>query len=598
MMFAGSDRRRLRKALRSCLGLLFCGLALVVTEAGRAADRSGAGAATLRQDSGRAAELSAARAAVDRRDFDDALRRYEALLAAAPDDADLLIEVARVNGFADRNVEAARLYRRVIEVAPQRRGDVLSPLAWQTLWAGDAAAAAAMFEALQTEGRDRVDALDGLGQARQALGDLTGAAAAFRAALAERPDDARLLRRLAMTDLWLDRHAEAIAALQALQARHPGDRDIGWSLANARNFSGLHRQALADFARLGGPRTVGERVDVARAYAWAGFEDLAAPLLASAADAESEWLLRWRVARELASYAFAEFSYSSDRDDLESTRLAVGAGLRPKGTDVVEVSLLRHWLDDPASSADSTVLQARYRWRLGDATGESGTVWPTVLLRAHRYADWSPVTGVGRALWIVRDGIRVEGEVGRELVETPEAVRNRVTVDVAATAGQWRPSPRLTAAAAAAGLRFDDGNRRLRLRGRADYALTMQPRWVVGLEGFAFSSSRPTGADVPGRGYWNPDAYRELRAFTAVFYERRPWDAYLRVGLGRSRERDGFGNVSTGKPNEWELAVALDAAATVRARLSVGGSGSSLGIGSGGADYWRRFAMLTLYGWF
>jgi signal transduction histidine kinase len=99
------------------------------------------------------AALAAARAATERRDWADALPRWKALEAAAPGNVDILIESARVHGFADRNAEAAQRYRQVIELAPSRRNDVLLSLAWQTLWSGDAAAAEAirLFEAVSTQ---------------------------------------------------------------------------------------------------------------------------------------------------------------------------------------------------------------------------------------------------------------------------------------------------------------------------------------------------------------------------------------------------------------------------------------------------------------
>ncbi|MGE5160396.1 MAG: hypothetical protein ACM3O5_02715, partial [Betaproteobacteria bacterium] len=78
------------------------------------------------------AALAAARVATDRRDWKDALPRWEALEAARPTDVDILIESARVHGFADRNADAAQRYRKVIELAPARRNDVLLSLAWQT----------------------------------------------------------------------------------------------------------------------------------------------------------------------------------------------------------------------------------------------------------------------------------------------------------------------------------------------------------------------------------------------------------------------------------------------------------------------------------
>ena len=41
-----------------------------------------------------------------------------------------------------------------------------------------------------------------------------------------------------------------------------------------------------------------------------------------------------------------------------------------------------------------------------------------------------------------------------------------------------------------------------------------------------------------------------------------------------------------------------DLGPSLRWRFFAGGSGSSFGVGNGGAGYWRRYVGFTLYGWF
>lgn len=135
-----------------------------------------------------------ARAAAERRDWPQALAGFDELVARHGDDVDLLIEAARVNGFADRNAQAAALYRRALALAPARRADILPSLAWQSLWGGEPAQAQALFgeRLAEASGAVRAELLDGLGQARQALGDQAGALQAFREAHALAPSDPRL----------------------------------------------------------------------------------------------------------------------------------------------------------------------------------------------------------------------------------------------------------------------------------------------------------------------------------------------------------------------------------------------------------------------
>lgn len=541
--------------------------------------------------------LRQARAATDQRDYPAALAAYQRLLALRAHDVDLLVEVARVHGFADRNAEAAALYRRALALAPARRTDILPSLAWQSLWAGDAAQAVELFSELAAaQGPGRADALDGLGQARQAAGDHAAALTAYRQAHGLAPEQLRLHRRLAMSLLWNGREDEAIAELSALLQRAPGDRDLGWALANARNFAGLHRQAVADFLRWPAPSHPGERADLARAWRWAGYEQQAWPLLAEPVDGEAAWLRDWRVRRELAPFGHVALERAEDRDALAARAWVVGAGWHPAPGATVDLQLRRLALDDPAGDPRASQLQARVRWRLGEATGSTGTLWPTLALRVHHFPGWSPVTPTARLLWIPQDRWRLEAEATRELVETPRAVAERVTVDVLSAGAEHRPSTPWLWAGAGAVLRFDDGSTRVRVNGRVERTVLSRPRLVAGIEALAFERVHDGAAG--DRGYWNPRRYAETRAYGTLTHDLRPFDLYLRVGLGLSREVDGDGNRSHGKPHLWELGLGWDLARDLRLRLSLGGSGQGMGVNGGGAGYWRRFVNLSGNAWF
>lgn len=542
--------------------------------------------------------LAQARAATERREFAPALALYERLLAQRPTDADLLIEVARVHGYADRNRESAALYRRALAAAPARRADILPSLAWQTLWSNEPAAAIPMFDELAASGADRFDALDGLGQARLLLGDNAGALQAFQAALALRPDDLAIGRRAALALLWSGREAEAVVAFDALAARHPNDRAVQVGLANARNFAGRHRAAITTFEQLPAPLSGGEKFDLARAYAWAGFEDHALPLLEGQTDPEAVWLREYRVRRELQNFAFARIDHALDRDGLETNALVLGAGARFADGSSLESRLRHVAIRNPSASDTGTEVQAQWRWRLGNAAAPDGTLWPSVALRLHHYRDWSPVTGTARLTWLPRDAVRVDAEVARELIETPTALANRVSVDVASLGADWHPAPLTTLTASGAVLGFDDGNQRLRWLGRAEQVLLARPRWSVGAETFGFQASRPSSDSVPDRGYWNPKRYAELRGYTALTWEQRPWDVSARLALGASREVDGNDLSSTGHPNAWELSAGYDLMPALRLKATLAGSGGGLGLTRSGGDYWRRTAGLSLTGWF
>lgn len=569
--------------------------ALLLAAAGLAAAQSASTptpTATLRAE---------ARAAVERRDWPAALQRFEHLVERHGDDVDLLIESARVHGFADRNAESAALYRRALALAPQRRGDIVPSLAWQALWGGAAREAVVLFAELAAaaQGAARAEALDGLGQARQAAGDQAGALRAFREAHALAPTAPRLHRRLAMSMLWNGDEAGAIRELEALVAAAPADRDLAWALANARNFHGRHRAALRGFLAWPAPTHPGERADLARAWRWAGYEDRAWPLLADPTDAESAWLRDWRVRRELAPYGYVTIERAEDRDPLVTDALVVGAGWHPMPGATLEFQGRRLRLDDPFGRPDGRQWQASFGWRQGEPGRGGGTWWPTVALKVIDVGGWQAAMPTARLRWLPDDGWRLDAEATREPVETPRAVANRVHVDALALGVERRPDPLWLLGGGVAVLRFDDGSTRARVSGRIERRVLARPRVAAGLEAMAFE--RIDGGAPTDRGYWNPRRYAEARAYVALTHDFRPFDLQLKLGLGTAREVDGGGNRSQGRPHLWELGLGWDLSPGLRLRLAAGGSGQGLGLSAGdggGAGYWRRYVNLSANAWF
>ncbi|HRH88723.1 MAG TPA: tetratricopeptide repeat protein, partial [Rubrivivax sp.] len=169
-------------------------------------------AAALAAGAAQAQTLQQARDKVDARQYAQALPIYEALLREQPANTDLLVETARVYGFADRHKEAIATYRRVVEVDPARLKDVAAALAWQTLWSGDAAAALPLFEQARgfaTEPKALADLWRGTGEACVHTGDNPCALDAYRRALALTPGDRDLQRRIATVLGWMDETAQA-----------------------------------------------------------------------------------------------------------------------------------------------------------------------------------------------------------------------------------------------------------------------------------------------------------------------------------------------------------------------------------------------------
>lgn len=573
--------------------------------------------ASVARPSDRAAAIAAARAATDRRDWNDALARWRALESAAPGDVDLLIESARVHGFADRNADAADRYLKVIGIAPARRGDVLLATAWQLLWAGHAAQAEALFVEIAAApakfagGNDGFDAWLGAAEARESAGDLAGAGEALGRARALRPGDRIAARRAARVHAEMGRQDEAIATLSAIAGADPRDREVRYELARVRNAAGRHREAVADYrAAIDADRALGHApsedalFDRARALRWAGYDDLAHGALEGLAQADARWLRDWRTARETRRFAAVGIDTATDRDRLDAIAVFASFGWRPTPASEVEIATRRVDLSEPTREVHGERLSASWRTRLGadaatiGAASDRGPVWPSLTLTANRYGDWRPLTGAARLRWDPSDVVRLDGELGRELIETPLAIANRVSVDVAAFGADWRWRTGSSLAGSLAALKFDEGNLRTRVNLRAVQLLHARPRVAAGIEAMAFRSTDPTSDTNPARGYWNPRDYREARAFVTFAHDAGRWDFAMKFGLGAARETDGFGNRSSGSPNLLELAAGYDLTKSLRLRARAGGAGGAMGVGSGGQGYWRRYAGVDLTGWF
>lgn len=553
--------------------------------------------------------LHDARAAVDARQFDVALPLFEAMLAKDPANADLLIEAARVYGFADRHTEAIATYRRVLDVAPARRYDVLGAMAWQMLWSGDAEGALPNFVEAQTHARDdkeRAELLRGEAEAQADLGDLRASIAAYQQALLLRPGDRELERRIAQTWLWLDDYAQAEAAWRALLASDPNDRRSQAGLARTLNAAGRHNAAVRAYDKLDDGSDADVRLDHARALYWAGYPAPAYDLLAGRNDAEAVWLRDWRIERERLAYVYGTAEYATDKDglDVASAVAATGRWLMPSLLGEIGYRYVN--LDDDNGRVNGNRLFATLRGAYGEpGVTPPGLIVPTVSIGLNDYDGWSPVTGNASLRWMPVDLWRFSADLGREIVETPLAVDNRITVDSVSLGAETRLPPHWEVAAAVSYLRFSDDNSRTRFNGSVGYALRFNPKVVVGVEGAAFEDSAPASfAPIPPpgttapHGYWNPKRYTEGRVFAGIWGEKQPWEWYGRVALGSSRETDADGNTTTGTPNLLEVGVAYDVGPRLRWRAFAGGSGSSFAVGNGGSGYWRRYIGFNLTAWF
>jgi len=535
------------------------------------------------------ADLNQARALVDRKDYAAAISLYETLLAEQPGQVDLLIEAGRVNAWADRHAEAARLYRQAIDAAPQRRHDVLLALAWQLAWGGRHTEAIPLFEEVaQQIPAQRSEALHGLAESLAARNQLAQALEIYRR-LAADPADLRARKGEARTLLWLDRDDEAAACYRAILETRPQDKEAQIGLARSLNYGGRHFAAVSAYAAatLDSPELARDtRIERATALRWAGLEDLAIETLGDA-DGKGVGDLRSRLRQETASQLRAEFESSRDSDHLDIQAWGLGWQQRFSAGRSLDVSARDARLEESGSRINGRQVLVRAGGRLGNV--EKGLLWPALTVGVRDYDGWQTAAWKLQGKWLPTDLWRFDLEAGNDVIENVPSISNQVTLNTLSASADWHFAPHWTATVGGAALHFDDGNQRTRLLGRVEHiVISAQPRLVLGIEGMGFNNSDPTIA----RGYYNPERYRELKMLARAEQETAGWLLEARLALGELWETPG----NSSGLYAWEMSAARNLEPMLRLRVYAGGSDSSAFQRSGGG-YTRNYLGASLI-WF
>lgn len=516
--------------------------------------------------------LLEARSLTDQRQYAQALVLFDDLLAADPNNSDLAIERARVLGFADRIAESAVAYAALVERHPERRADVIVAWSWQTLWSGDAESAELLFAE----------------------------------ALAVRPDatDVRLGHAQAL--LRSGRELEAILEFDRVLAVDPASRDARIGRAYALNYAGRSRAAANEFAAMLPTTDEGLALHAARAYYWAGFPELASPLLAGSSLPEAQWLRDYRIDRERRPYVSGSIDYSSDADGLWITSAALAGGWRRPAGDTLELNLRTTRLDGPDTSEpgsprdeiDGQQLMLAWSGRFGTPSSARGVAWPMVAIGVRDYDGWQTFAWRARLRYAVLDNLSLGAYAGNGLLDTVGAVRNRVDYTEATGSVDYRPAPRWNLSGSVTHIGYEDDNDRNQVGLRAEYLLWPRRQVRVGFDGVYFENSNPAGPDHPSLGYWNPESYAEPRLYASVSGEKMDWSFDARASAGYFTERDGWGGKTQDVALAAEGAVAYDFSPDLQLRFYAGGSRSGAGIGSGGEGYYRSYVGIALVGYF
>lgn len=534
-----------------------------------------------------AADLGKARAWVDEGRYAEALAEFQALLEANPTNTDLLIEVARVNAWADRHSQAATLYGRALEVSPERRHDILLPLAWQLAWGNRHDAAIPLFmEASQRAGPQQSEALHGLAESLRATNQPLQALGIYQQ-LAADTSDLKAQKAVASMLSELEKHEQAASRYRAILQTQPQDQEARIGLARALNHGGRHFAAVSAYQAAINDTPVlahDTRAERALALRRAGLEDQA---MLTLGDATGNAVLRSRLKQETASHLRSEFEFAQDSDKLNVHALMLGWQQRFAGLNDIDTSLRAARIEQHHDLISGRQFLIRAGTRLGDV--HHGLFWPALTLGVRDYEGWQTAAWKLQGKWAPADLWRVDLEAGNDVIENVTALNNKVTLAFIAAGADWRFAPRWSATLGGALLRFDDGNRRARLLARTEYVwLNRQPRVKLGLESMGFNDSNPALA----RGYYNPESYREVKIFAQAEHEVAGWQLAGKLALGRLVETPGG---SSGL-YVWELSASRDLDAQLRLRLTAGGSDSSAFLRTS-SGYNRNYVGISLV-WF
>ena len=403
-------------------------------------------------------ELQSARELVEAKRFDDALAHYRLELAGRARDADLLIEAARVAGWGDRHEQAIDLYRRALDAAPQRRGDIVPPLALQLHWAGRYADAEPLLREAASLRPDDAEIHYGRAEVASRLGHYDQALALY----AQRGGELRARLGTGRTLTWAGRYPEARAVFREVLAKDPNDREANWSLARATNLDDYPLAGASAYRRAAELLPGEPELQQERAYAlyWSGLEEDALqhvtgdhPLArqihrsidpqttleyAFSNDSDDVWVDGWRgsytqpvelgLGRDesfSASFRLAEVSDDRPAGDLDlaANRYGNGALLEPRDADAYLSPRGRGGYQRHTSVQE---LMFGYALRLGDERSPWGVWDPAISLGERRIGDWSQPAWKASLRWLPRDRWWLDLRAGNGTVETPIALMNEV----------------------------------------------------------------------------------------------------------------------------------------------------------------------------
>jgi tetratricopeptide (TPR) repeat protein len=460
------------------------------------------------------------------------------------------VQAAREAARADRNAEAAALFKEALAAAPQLRRELLKEYADQLTYAGEALVAVPLYrevlgwELPDSEARqarlglalalswsdrpdearveyERVLATDRgsiearLGRARVLswMGLLDASRAGYQDVLAEDPANIEARRGLAQLQAWRGRHRDAAARLDSLLQAHPDDVDS--LLIRAEVHEALGRPDLA-WPVL--ERLLGLRPDHARGL-----------------ELREELLRRARPATGL------DVRRSTQADDLHIAVLALVHAVHPgRGRTTLEARYEQARYQQPrAGVAEVTVHRpgAAVRHRISErselnAAGFLELIDPAGASDRHQALTWD----AWLSAWPV-DGVRVDVSSSRATFDNIRSLVAPVHATFFGASADLMPDHRTRFTARGSRGTFSDGNGRLWGQAEFEQRLRAEPQVLVGARATGMRFDEQLDA-----GYFNPGRYASAVVTVRAWHgwRQRTW-AEAGGSYGRETSTPGGG---------------------------------------------------------
>lgn len=418
------------------------------------------------------------------------------------------VEAARAAARADRNREAAELFRAAIAQAPHRRRELLQEYADQLNYSGRATQAAPLFrEALQSP-RSHEERL-------------------------------RLLKGLGLALLWSDQPSSARPVLEELLREQPDDRDTARNLGRALSWSGRQREAVAHLQPVvqADPGDQEARVILAQALAWMGRPDRARAALADASGAEARRLVK-ALDRQQAPRNVADVLRSTQSDELEIRSGRIGhvvSFAQGRGTAGVRVDRILYEREDGRDSAHVTRPMAHGRYRFSDAV-EINAEAGQDRIRTRGGEGHDPTVYSSWITWWPSDLWRFDASTNRGTFDNLQSLRLGITARQHGLSADFTPTERERYTLRLARASYSDGNVRRDAQFETEYRWRTHPDAWIGVRHARFDFDRQLD-----HGYFNPLSFEATQVtLRAAWRPAGPdgrWELAAAVAAGREHAR-------------------------------------------------------------